>query len=290
MRRVRTLMLAMILPVTLSGCVAAIIPIVAAGTMAKKQVDKKKRERVVQAPAKTPAAPPVAANVPLRNVEQKAVEETASLSPLLSASDETAVAATDANPFIGFALEKAAQRRAGEAFSSALLVKNVALYKPEFLPCDDRPLAVMIDVDDADAADNTPAQPDFAAGLAKLRQAEIEIIWVSERRAEARDELLSRLQDTRLMPDQPDTLILSRGRGDRKQLERLDAAAGRCVVALLGDKRSDFDELFDFLRSEDNGFALDRMWGKGWFVSNAPLFANDQTAQSGKELNALDPR
>jgi hypothetical protein len=263
MFRAVAIVLALAVPTTLSGCAAALIPAVAAGVMTKNKIAKPKRKEAAEASA--PQQDAIAA-----------IENT--LPPV----------ATGADPFIRFALEQVDRRGAGAPVSSALLVKKVDLLKPRFLPCDGLPLAVMIDIDDPQAPGDI-AVPDMSAGLAKLREAGVQILWLSGRRASARGQLVDALQSKGFSPDGQDALMLSRGRGDRKQLERLDAAAGRCVIAILGDQRSDFDELFDYLRSDDHAITLEGMWDKGWFIQKPPPTA-DQMTQTGKETNALDPR
>ena len=68
---------------------------------------------------------------------------------------------------------------------------------------------------------------------------------------------------------------------DRKQVRRWDAARNYCVLAIAGDKRSDFDELYDYLRNPDGAVALEHMFDNGWFVTPPPLVVastDDDTA------------
>jgi hypothetical protein len=47
---------------------------------------------------------------------------------------------------------------------------------------------------------------------------------------------------------------------------REDANRDVCTVAIAGDERSDFDELFDYLRNPGGAVGLYPMMGKGWFL------------------------
>ena len=68
-----------------------------------------------------------------------------------------------------------------------------------------------------------------------------------------------------------DQFLLIRNGDDRKQLLREDANQDVCIVAIAGDQRSDFDELFDYLRDPNAAIGLDAMLGDGWFLVPPPL-------------------
>jgi hypothetical protein len=61
-------------------------------------------------------------------------------------------------------------------------------------------------------------------------------------------------------------LLLIRSAEDRKQLLRENANDDVCVVAIAGDRRGDFDELFDYLRNPGSAVGLYPMMGSGWFL------------------------
>lgn len=252
---------------TLSGCVAAVIPLVAAGMITTKQVAKRE-----------PSQPTVTLTPPVVQIAKPVVVET----PLATDLPVVATLPTpspDMPPFIRFALDQAALRGAGEAVTSKLLVKDVDVNKPRFTPCDDRPLAVMIDLDTSGSDIGMPSG--VAANVPALRAAQVDIIWISAQPETARAAITEQL--TSVDPDGKDTLMLARGGDDRKQMQRFDGAAGHCIIAMAGDAKSDFDELFDYLRSPDDAVALEPLWDNGWFIAAAdPLIR--------KEANALDPR
>ena len=253
--------------ISLSGCVAAVIPLVAAGVITKKQVDKG-----------APSQPTVTLTPPLVQIAKPIVVEVP-LAPAPPVVAALPMLSPDMPRFIRFALDQAALRGAGEAVTSKLLVKDVDVNKPRFTPCDDRPLAVMIDLDTPGYDIAVPGG--IAANLPALRAADTSIIWISTQPESARAAITEQLKS--IDPDGKDMLMLARGGDDRKQMQRFDGAAGHCIIAMAGDAKSDFDELFDYLRSPDDAVALETLWDNGWFIAPAdPL--------TRKEANALDPR
>ena len=68
-----------------------------------------------------------------------------------------------------------------------------------------------------------------------------------------------------LDPQGQDQFLLLRTADDRKQLLREDANKDVCVVAVAGDARGDFDELFDYFRDPAGAIGLEPMMGRGWF-------------------------
>jgi hypothetical protein len=52
---------------------------------------------------------------------------------------------------------------------------------------------------------------------------------------------------------------------------RQQASEDVCIVAIAGDERSDFDELYDYLRDPNGAPALEEMIGSGWFIVPPPL-------------------
>jgi hypothetical protein len=61
----------------------------------------------------------------------------------------------------------------------------------------------------------------------------------------------------------------------RKQERRWQLAGNHCVVAIAGDRKSDFDELYDYLRDQSYAIRLEAFIGKGWFELPHPVAAID---------------
>ncbi len=201
----------------------------------------------------------------------------------LPAPDRVQAPAADTSPLISFALAKAARWRTTPSPFAVLLVEGARVEHPEFMPCRRAdPPAVIFDIDQAGRPLTSASLPEISgiapAGVERLRKAGVHIIWLSGRSADRRPKLVAALQLMGLYATS-DTLSLSRSPTDRKQLQRWDSAHGYCVIAIKGDKRGDFDELFDYLRSDDSAAAFQPLWGKGWFLSSVTQSTHKPNAE-----------
>jgi len=88
----------------------------------------------------------------------------------------------------------------------------------------------------------------------------------------------SALQASGLDPSGRDPILLVRNEEERKQVLREEANQTVCVVAMAGDRRGDFDELFDYLRDPRIATAYDGQIGAGWFLV-PPLFESAGASQ-----------
>ena len=122
--------------------------------------------------------------------------------------------------------------------------------------------------------------PGLAEGLARLREAGIVVLWVSQASANEVRKVADALLLSGLDPTGHDPLLLMRNAQDRKQTLRLEANLDVCVIAIAGDRRGDFDELFDYLRNPDAATGLEGMIGSGWFVAPAPFDAPGAAADT----------
>lgn len=164
-------------------------------------------------------------------------------------------------------------RAAGRVVRSAVLERGVRLAQPRFASCDDHPLAALIDLDaegadlrrPLDPASVTVATAEAAVGL---HSAGVRLLWVSDRPVSQADELRQALARTGLFAE-GDRLLLADG--TRKQERRWAAARSNCVVALMGDRRGDMDELFDYLRKPEAAHMLEGLWNAGWFLAPPPI-------------------
>jgi hypothetical protein len=138
----------------------------------------------------------------------------------------------------------------------------------------------VVDLDDGQAA-FAPASaglpsPGLAEGLARLREAGVVVLWVSQAHANDVRKVADALQLSGLDPTGRDPLLLVRNDSDRKQTLRQEANLDVCVIAIAGDRRGDFDELFDYLRDPATAVGLEALIGSGWFIAPAPLGAAAQ--------------
>lgn len=182
--------------------------------------------------------------------------------------------------FLSFAQRQMQRRAEGENPTSVVLVRNFSLDRPEYVACGDRPLAVLIDLDDAvlgsepvigDAPTGWQGSAGLSSGLDRLRTAGVAILWMTDAPFYQLDEIRTRLRETGLDTEGRDPVYAQRGNSDRKQLRRLDAAAAWCIVAAAGDRQADLDEVYDYLIRPEAAVQLDRLWDQGWFMTPAPI-------------------
>jgi hypothetical protein len=273
----RVFLLPLAAALVLQGCVAAVLPIVAAGALGKRQLDQgRKRARAAEEAMKSegkPALPPPIVEV--LDVPRSSTETTR-----MTASERLA-RSNISNAFLPFArhaLEQVARRERGEAVRSAVLVDKVSLTSPVSMPCGDRPLAAIIDLD---IAPETPAEMDvepqkgFGPLLEVLRESGIKLAWisgVSEGEAAPSLEILRKGEEPAL--DERDLLFFGHPKF-RKQEQRWRLSRDYCVVAIGGDRKSDFDELYEYLRDPDYAIRLDAFMNRGWFLTLPPAAAVD---------------
>jgi hypothetical protein len=240
----------------LNGCLAAVaIPLVAGGTLTAAT------KHHIRAATAVPAGAAQAANVTLTDLKDLPAPGAA---PASAADDPW-------QRFFTYALGQAPPQGARKgSLQSALLAPNPLLDAPSRRDCAAQFPAVVIDLDDGAAAFSPerlpPAPPAVAQGLARLRQTGIVVLWISQLPASRAAEVAAALRNSGLDPQGQDQLLLIRSAEDRKQLLRENANDDVCVIAIAGDKRGDFDELFDYLRNPGSAVALYPMMGSGWFV------------------------
>ena len=178
-------------------------------------------------------------------------------------------------PFVTYALGRAANPQLGE--SVILGPDALTAVTPPRMACPKRTPAVVVDLDDGVAAfapgSAGPPSPGLAEGLARLRAAGVVVLWVSQAQANDVRKVADALQLSGLDPTGRDPLLLVRKESDRKQTLRWEANFDVCVIAIAGDRRGDFDELFDYLRDPATAVGLEGLIGAGWFIAPAPLGA-----------------
>lgn len=259
----------------LQGCAAALLPVVAAGAIGKTQVDA--------AQARTRAAEQQLADLPQAQREAVvtvALAEDEAL-PAAEPAVQTAqvqsqrVALADVNhPYLAmarYALAQAERRQVGASVRSAVLVEQVSLIEPRAVDCGDKPSAIIIDMDEAPGVELSDGEAiGFGELLQFLRDNDIVIAWASDRSTGALADDLALLLGGNVPAMQADDIQLFAWPGLRKQERRWNFAATHCVLAIAGDRKSDFDELFDYLLDPDYAIRLDAWTDKGWFLLPYP--------------------
>jgi xanthine/CO dehydrogenase XdhC/CoxF family maturation factor len=176
--------------------------------------------------------------------------------------------------FVSYTLDKVREWESGGS-QSALLVRGTSLASPQMRPCTASTAAVMLDLDPEDgvfgASPNAAPPPGLAEGLARLRDAGIVALWITRRPSADVAAVARALKTSGLDPEGRDPMLLVRSADDRKQTLREQANEDVCVIAIAGDRKSDFDELFDYLRDPNGAPGLDQLLGAGWFIAPPPL-------------------
>jgi len=298
----RSLLILTALPL-LSGCVAALLPLAALGTIGKQEIDRTQAKQDLVASGAIDLAMPVgsvtigldgdgAAPMSVQDdsfsgqggafeIAELDREEDAAES---GSGEETSQLFQPSGPggspyadFAAHALKQSARLEAGEGVESVVLVPRVDIFQPETMACEGKPLAVLIDLDgpaggDLMKAETLYRQNGLVEALYRLHFAEISVIWLSDHPAAASGRISAILNEAGFARSEADDfLFLDRGGEDRKQVRRWDAARNYCIVAIAGDDRADFDELYDYLLEPDGAIALNHMFDNGWFLTPPPL-------------------
>jgi|GEM_PF-513824 len=178
--------------------------------------------------------------------------------------------------FYGHAAAMASRDPIDDPLHSAIL-EAPGLLNPATTQCGILPPAVLLDLDPGkntfDPDHDSPPNPPLAKALAALRVQNVEVFWISMQSAGQAGAIRQRLVSSGLDPFGRDPLILMRGKGERKQTRRRELANSHCLVAIAGDTRGDFDELFDYLKDPSAAAPLEVLFGTGWFLTPAPLIA-----------------
>ncbi|MGV3555880.1 MAG: hypothetical protein ACO1OD_11555 [Croceibacterium sp.] len=258
----------------LGGCVAAAALAVPAMTAIGAATRDKSPPKPDQA-----AEPPAATVAEEERLADSGSVELLPLTELPPPSGGSAPAASDTwRDFLAFALSR--KPDAQGQFTSAMLSQDSKLdLLPRFERCERDERAVVIDLDPGTAAfepgAQLHAQPALADKLDVLRRAGILVMWISRQDPNRVSDIADALLRSGLDPTGRDPILLTLGDGDRKQTLREQAAQTACVVAIAGDERQDFDELFGYLRNPTMATNFDSLLGAGWFLVPSPLVARD---------------
>lgn len=273
-RRWRRLLATLAVLPVLSGCVAAVaIPLVAGGALYVRNHRVRAATSIDQTglyagPAAQLGQPPSRGEGPVAVITN--------LTELPPPTPSDFAGASPWQSFFDYALAQGAALKDAEQPESALIVPDGLFIAPKRRPCIQRYPAVVLDLDkakDAFGPAEARAAPGLAQGLARLREAEIVVLWLTRLPAAQVTAVAGVLRASGLDPEGKDQFLLIRGPDDRKQVLREEANQDVCVVAIAGDERSDFDELFDYLRTPDGATGLDAMLGNGWFLVPPPFEA-----------------
>ncbi len=157
---------------------------------------------------------------------------------------------------------------------SALLADPASL-EPTRAACEADIPAVLIDLDPAGgllALENgSMPVPGLVSTIEDLRRQGVAIAWITDREPTDAARIRQRLLETRLDPTGRDPLFVQRYPGELKQDRRQALLETHCLIAIAGDERSDFDELYSYLIDPTLAAGLEPMFGDGWFLIPTPL-------------------
>lgn len=174
------------------------------------------------------------------------------------------------------ALQGYVERQAGATkASSGARRLSVLLARPgdlsaQHAECRASSSAVFVDLDPGrgsfDPLAPGMADAELARTLGTFRAQGIAVVWFSRLGENFAEGVRSALVENGLDPDGRDQIVLMRDIEERKQTRRAAIADFLCPIALVGDEKPDFDELYLYLKNPDSAVALDAMIGQGWFV------------------------
>jgi 5'-nucleotidase (lipoprotein e(P4) family) len=196
---------------------------------------------------------------------------------------------------------------------SVVLADGATLDNPAMRPCGDRPLAVVLDVDETaiqnlgfeydDAVhqgrpydqerwnrwERTGAglvspMPGAPQALQSIRNHGVTVIFNSNRMAANAAQTVALLNDAGLGPAAHGETLWLQGdvaAGSGKDPRRAAIAARYCVIAMAGDQLGDFSDLFNLRTlgvTERRRYAtsppFSALWGQGWFVLSNPVYGS----------------
>lgn len=172
--------------------------------------------------------------------------------------------------FVRYTQTAARQAAEGAELPSAMLADAIALDGKRRRCAVGEQLVAVIDLDPAGSTFAPPAnpakQPGLALGLAVLREAGVEIAWMSDLTTDKSGSLRTALEQSGLDPRGQDIISLRRDGSDTKDQRRASLGGIACIVAIAGDERPDFDLRFRYLRNPEAGAGIEPIIGDGWFL------------------------
>lgn len=196
---------------------------------------------------------------------------------------------------------------------SVVLAEGATLDSPAMRPCGDRPLAVVLDVDETaiqnlgfeyddalhqgrpydqerwnrwerSGAGLVSAMPGAPEALQSIRNHGVTVIFNTNRMAATAGETEALLNEAGLGPAVHGETLWLQGDaapGSGKDPRRAAIAGRYCVIAMAGDQLGDFSDLFNARTlpvPERRRYAtsppFSALWGQGWFVLSNPVYGS----------------
>ncbi|WP_118856635.1 HAD family acid phosphatase [Sphingomonas mesophila] len=257
--------------------------------------------------ATAPVAEPVAVPVAVPDPAAKPPEVPGGMQWLYGAAEGAAASVQTYRAFEAFV--RAALRE--RPTMGVVLAEGSSLAAPAFVPCGNKPPAVILDADETAvqnqglehalaargvASDREvlnrwqaqprltgqPAMPGAAETLARLRSAGVTVIFNTNRDSANAAATVASLNAAGVGPAEHLRTLFLRGDVDGKggkDGRRSHVAKNYCVVAMAGDQMGDFTDLLNApnlapleRRRLATSGAVGALWGNGWFLLSNPVY------------------
>lgn len=260
------------------------------------------------AAAPAPAAPPASAHAIMPPPPALPTAPQPGMQYLFGSGEAAALSIAVYHSLVEFAQAQVARRPA----DSVVLAESSTLDAPSFVPCADKPLAAVFDVDETmllntgyewheastgkgydsavwdkwekTGADKVASVPGAVFAVNALRRMGVTVVFNTNRLAENAAQTAAALKGAGLgSAVHGETLFLAGDdkTGSRKDGRRATIAAKYCVIAMGGDQLGDFSDLFNQdgmsvkgRRSEVSSGWAARLWGAGWFLLSNPVYGS----------------
>ncbi len=292
--KLRLIIAALMLPLLSGGCVAAVLPLAAAGAMAMQKTGGGKNALTVSASADIPPTVTQAEPAELTAGEAVAAAEFGELPsgasykvleltelPAPTGARQRAAPAAYKNysGFTDYVMDQILLDVSESSRASAIL-KDPSKLNGEVQDCYGQPVAVLIDIDPEDDVFDTTARsfidPGLREALRELSANSAAVLWISDLSPNFADEVVAAIKRAGFAEVAENSLLLGAGEDGRKQALREQAAMRYCIVAIAGDEQGDFDEAYLYLRDPNAAIGLDRLYDNGWFLAPTPFISQGQ--------------
>ncbi len=296
--RLRAALVLMSASLPAGGCVAAAIPVVAGGVIAR---DKLRDRGVERRRAQAETAPVELKTQAARDAVAQAVPASGTVVPTTltelpppgAAAGEDAAMSLQAYQGLWIYLSaEVAKRRRGEPVRSVVLDTGATLDAPRYAACEAKPLAMLVDLDEnpgrggdpdarwrrwrGDGGDEIVAVPGAVDGIDAARREGVTVIFTTARAPAGGVGVAGALDRLGFGRVEPGKTLQLRGEVPADGLRRT-IAAGYCVIAMVGDALSDFSDLFPPAGDDGKQPAavtetmVAPLWGAGWFLLPNPV-------------------
>lgn len=278
----------------LSGCVAALLPLAAAGVYGGKELlgdDLDDRsDRRIAATGTNPLAATATAVSAIENGRFEILDIGKLPPPTardlgLTVSRALPEDALDSETFLtGFLQRQGERQRAGIGGESVVLMPDTDPASPQVTICEDLPYAFLVELDAAAASladEGAPSQ--LIPWVRAARDAGIDVIFTVDSGGADAKVIERALADAGLgLSEHGKTLWLA---GDKRTVDlealRWKIASNYCVIAITADRPADFTQLYGRFPDETmRASNIASLWNAGWFLSPEPLALAVEPLQS----------